>query len=64
MAGYYFLENLVKVSRGANQESIQSSTTPDQGYQWESDKLTELREKYYTTLMKSQPVKYMGLHEI
>ena len=24
-----------------DQESIQSSTTPDPGYQWESDKLTE-----------------------
>ena len=23
-----------------DQESIQSSTTPDPGYQWESDKLT------------------------
>ena len=23
-----------------DQESIQSITTPDQGYQWESDKLT------------------------
>ena len=28
-----------------DQESIQSSTTPDPGYQWESDKLTE--EIYY-----------------
>ena len=26
---------------GKYQESIQSSTTPDPGYQWESDKLTE-----------------------
>ena len=25
---------------GKDQESIQSSTTPDQGYQWESDKVT------------------------
>ena len=25
---------------GKTQESIQSSTTPDQGYQWESSKLT------------------------
>ena len=25
---------------GRDQESIQSSTTPDPGYQWESDKLT------------------------
>ena len=25
---------------GKDQESIQSSTTPDPGYQWESDKLT------------------------
>ena len=26
--------------RCKDQESIQSSTTPDPGYQWESDKLT------------------------
>ena len=26
--------------RAIGQESIQSSTTPDPGYQWESDKLT------------------------
>ena len=25
---------------GKDQESIQSSTTPDPGYQWESDKVT------------------------
>ena len=25
---------------GKDQESIQSSTTPEQGYQWESNKLT------------------------
>ena len=30
-----------KVHRCKDQESIQSSTTPDPGYQWESDKLTE-----------------------
>ena len=32
----------VKISKkgGKDQESIQSSTTPDPGYQWESDKLT------------------------
>ena len=29
----------LEVSRGAVQESIQSSTTPDPGYQLESDKL-------------------------
>ena len=28
-----------------DQESIQSSTTPDPGYQWESDKLTARRHK-------------------
>ena len=28
-----------------DQESIQSSTTPDPGYQWESDKLTDLHHK-------------------
>ena len=26
--------------KGKDQESIQPSTTPDQGYQWESNKLT------------------------
>ena len=26
--------------KGKDQESIQSSTTPDPGYQWESDNLT------------------------
>ena len=30
---------------GKNQESIQSSTTPDQGYQWESNKLTKGHHK-------------------
>ena len=34
------LIELFKVSKGQDQESIQSSTTPDPGYQWESDKLT------------------------
>ena len=36
-------ENTIKVQskkEGKDQESIQSSTTPDPGYQWESDKLT------------------------
>ena len=28
-----------------DQESIQSSTTPDPGYQWESDKLTARHHK-------------------
>ena len=28
-----------------DQESIQSSTTPDPGYQWESDKLTVRQHK-------------------
>ena len=33
---------VMKVSNGAKiRKSIQSSTTPDPGYQWESDKLTE-----------------------
>ena len=30
---------------GKDQESIQSSTTPDQGYQWESDNVTIIRHK-------------------
>ena len=33
------LENHVKLGR-KDQKSIQSSTTSDPGYQWESDKLT------------------------
>ena len=33
--------SLMKVIRLQSKESIQSSTTPDPGYQWESDKLTE-----------------------
>ena len=38
---------VIKVSKGAkiDQESIQSSTTPDPGYQWESDKLTVRHHK-------------------
>ena len=28
-----------------DQESVQSSTTPDPGYQWESDKLTVIHHK-------------------
>ena len=30
---------------GKDQESIQSSTTPDPGYQWESDQLTVRHHK-------------------
>ena len=30
---------------GKDQKSIQSSTTPDQGHQWESDKLTVRHHK-------------------
>ena len=33
--------NLESKERCKDQELIQSSTTPDPGYQWESDKLTE-----------------------
>ena len=29
-----------RLERGKDQESIQSSTTPDPGYQWESDNFT------------------------
>ena len=32
-----YLDDILNI----NQESIQSSTPPDPGYQWESDKLTE-----------------------
>ena len=44
---------------GKDQESIQSSTTPDPGYQWESNKLTvrhhrrELRSQAQTRAKKS-----------
>ena len=35
------MNRLNKSKKGCkDQESIQSSTTPDQGYRWESDKLT------------------------
>ena len=37
---------LIESKKGCkNQESIQSSTTPDPGYQWESDKLTVRHHK-------------------
>ena len=36
---------IFKVSKDAFQESIQSSTTPDPGYQWDSDKLTVIHHK-------------------
>ena len=32
---------------GKDQESIQSSTTPDPGYQWESNKLTDITDESY-----------------
>ena len=37
LAGFC-VETLILI--GKDQESIRSSTTPDPGYQWESDKLT------------------------
>ena len=33
-------EHKKSTKEGKDQESIQSSTTPDPGYQWESNKLT------------------------
>ena len=33
-------QNTVSKKEGKDQESIQSSTTPDPGYQWESDNFT------------------------
>ena len=38
----YLQLHTIKVSKGAKitEESIQSSTTPDPGYRWESNKLT------------------------
>ena len=32
--------NIKSKKEGKDQESIQSSTTPDQGYHWENDKFT------------------------
>ena len=42
LAAYAFkcLELLQSKKEGKDQESIQSSTTPDPGYQWESDNVT------------------------
>ena len=37
---------------GKDQESIQSSTTPDQGYQWESDNVTI---RHHKRELKGQP---------
>ena len=36
-----FANNFKSKYECKDQESIQSSTTPDQGYQWESDKFTD-----------------------
>ena len=36
---------------GKDQESIQSSTTPDPGYQWESNKLTV---RHHRQMLRSQ----------
>ena len=41
---------------GKNQESIQSSTTPDPGYQWESDNVTTRHHKQETRGQESNPV--------
>ena len=39
-------QNIEKVSKGAKiRESMQSSTTPDPGYQWESDNITARHHK-------------------
>ena len=42
MGGYKVCSSLSTGSKkeGKDQESIKSSTTPDPGYQWESNKLT------------------------
>ena len=44
--------NLQGKKEGKDQESIQSSTTPDQEYQWESDNVTIRHHKRES---KSQP---------
>ena len=41
LCGNYQTIAMIVSKKGCkDQESIQSSTTPDPGYQWESDKLT------------------------
>ena len=40
-----FLGFLISKKEGKDQESIQSSTTPDPGYQWESDIFTIRQHK-------------------
>ena len=37
---HWFQENDISYKESKYQESIQSSTTPDPGYQWESDNFT------------------------
>ena len=39
---------------GKDQESIQSSTTPDPGYQWKSNKLTIRHHKWQVTTRQQQ----------
>ena len=40
-----WLSNTFNKEEGKDQESIQSSTTSDPGYQWESDNITIKRKK-------------------
>ena len=40
-----YFDKMVSKKGCKDQESIQSSTTPDPGYQWESDKLTVRHHK-------------------
>ena len=40
LAANKFSVKLQSKKKGKDQESIQSSTTPDPGYQWESDNFT------------------------
>ena len=42
MTAYMQIPDYKSKKEGKDQESIQSSTTPDPGYQWKSDKVTIL----------------------
>ena len=45
LCGHVRKSFIVKKKEGNDQESIQSSTTPDPGYQWERDNVTIRHQK-------------------
>ena len=47
-----------------DQESIQSSTTPDPGYQWESDKITVCEFALFVFLVSRNPYFWCGSRQI